>query len=114
MKLEQWSAPEFHPIPRRPQPAPKNELAETWPEMVATEPALQTLFDQAAAIRDDKRNPAFCANWHWYRKLKPQMRRLVGWEASNPRLRSPKAYAVAYRLIYAELPACRNCACWAP
>jgi hypothetical protein len=97
---------------------PAKEQISGWADMVEVEPRLQELFDEAAAIKDDRRKPAFCANAHWYgygsragKGLKPRMMPLVGWHASDPRLRSMEAYSEAYDRIYSALPDCRNCMC---
>jgi hypothetical protein len=44
-------------------------------------PRLRQLHDLAASVRDDKRQESFCANYLWYGALKPQLERLVGWNA---------------------------------
>jgi hypothetical protein len=116
--LTTYQLPDPDKIPRRSSTPPAKEQVSDWDGMVAIEPALQALFDAAAAVRDNKRKRGFCANAHWYgygsRKgmgLKPRMMGLVGWHAQDPRLRSMEAYRVAYTRIYEALPDCRNCNC---
>lgn len=102
--------------------APASERAVflmDWTEIAKAEPRLLDLYKEAAAIRDDKRKPSFCANAVWYgygghRGLKPRLIYLVGW-ARRPdesgSLGSADAYDVAYQTIYDQLPDCRNCSC---
>ena len=84
----------------------------TFEELCALEPRLRELYQRAKAVRDDRRKPSFCANSIWYRELKPELCRLVGWEASNPALRTSEAYDLGYETIYEVLPPCRNCLCF--
>lgn len=53
---------------------------------------------------------AYCANENWYgpRNFRAAVVRLVGWEATNPMLRNPNAYDVAYDYLYSLLPDCRH------
>lgn len=61
-----------------------------------------------------------CANELWYGQgshagIKPQLVRLVGWEARALALRTSTAYDTAYRYLYARLPDCRgDCGCFPP
>ncbi|MER3501173.1 MAG: hypothetical protein C4295_06790 [Candidatus Fervidibacterota bacterium] len=105
----------------------------TWEELVAIEPALRSLEEEARAyakVDALKRQllryaPLLppevhrwaehtCANYLWYRRggLKERLSDLVGYGARNPALRSEEAYNVAYDYLYALLPNCRNCCCW--
>jgi hypothetical protein len=102
---------------RNSTPSDQDQVSD-WAEMIKIEPALQRLFNEAAAVKDDKRKRGFCANAHWYGYgsrtglgLKPRMMQLVGWHASDPRLRSPQAYVEACDHVYSALPNCRNCNC---
>jgi hypothetical protein len=126
----------------------------SWGKLLELEPRLQRLYDEARAVRDNKRDRYFCANERWYRDFKPRLVNLVGWDRgddANPaiqewsrevdeiaranggaidsgllpplpqhvvpdgedaRLHGHAAYDLAYRTIYEELPACRNCMCF--
>lgn len=83
----------------------------TFEELCQIEPRLLALYRRAQAVKDDKRKPSFCANRVWYTEFKPELCRLVGWEAENPALRTEEAYDLAYDTIYDVLPPCRNCWC---
>jgi hypothetical protein len=95
----------------------------TFDEIVALEPELQRLRNEARAIRDDGSKSGFCANAIWYGHgeyeglgFKPRLKCLVGWKRrEGPEvLKSSEAYYVAYRTIYKELPDCRpgpRCGC---
>jgi len=82
-----------------------------WDALIKVEPRLEDLFYDARAVKDLGKKQ-FCANIAWYRKLKPRLVRLVGFEADNKELRTVEAYMDAYRLVYKELPSCRNCNCF--
>jgi hypothetical protein len=91
----------------------------TFEELVALEPGLSKLLAEARAERAEQRaNPYYCANDVWYRRFKPRLLRLVGWERSgdheHSELSCPAAYDVAYDRIYEALPECRNCGCLRP
>lgn len=92
----------------------------TWDSLVAMEPRLQTLLDEAKSVRPD--GATFCANAIWYgygghQGFKPRLSKLVGWERCPPcsttvaPLASEKAYDIAYETIYEALPDCRDCGC---
>ena len=92
----------------------------TWKELIALEPRLLALYKEAKTISDDKPTPSFCPNRVWYGRgheagLKEKLCSLVGHHAteSNRRLRTSRAYDVAYRKVYDALPACRHCSCLA-
>ena len=86
---------------------------ERFTQLCKLEPRLASLREQAKAV--DGSGEHFCANMVWYRKLKPQLLELVGWEAEGkaktPELGSNDAYDAAYDLIYDELPDCKDCSC---
>lgn len=89
-----------------------------WEKLCELEPRLIALHKELSAIKDDKRNPSFCANRVWYGadgySYKHRLNNLVGWEADTPypELRTSQAYDVAYRMLYSALPDCRNCGCY--
>jgi hypothetical protein len=91
----------------------------TFKDLVALEPRLQPLLDEARSYHEN--TPAdFCGNAVWYgyhdqaRGLKERMSRLVGYAV--PRsvgiLSTEDAYDVAYETIYEALPYCRECGCF--
>lgn len=84
------------------------------------EPRLLELYRKVAAIRDNPSKPYFCANEHWYGYrggegapggLRKMLDDLVGVFAENPKLRTFQAHDIARRVLYGELPDCRNCSC---
>jgi hypothetical protein len=77
----------------------------TWDALVAAEPQLAELHRRASEV---SAGPDFCANRVWYDVLKPELVRLVGWEAERPELRDPAAYDLAYTKLYEQLPDCRH------
>jgi hypothetical protein len=83
----------------------------TWRHLTAQEPRLRHLYAEIRAVKDDKSEPGFCANWVWYGSFKKQMCALVGFQADNPNLRTMEAYDHAYHKLYNALPDCRNCYC---
>ena len=85
----------------------------TFKELVAAEPRLQDLLEEARAVKVEGRN-IFCANYIWYRdpNLRRRLIQLVGWVRSDsPLLSTEAAYSVAYRTVYSALPNCRGCSC---
>jgi hypothetical protein len=103
--------------------ARRPERTVTWAELIAREPRLQILLDDARATTDDPRRTSFCANAVWYGfpayvesgypGLQHRFCTLVGWGRTDddPLLASSAAYDVAHRIIYGALPDCRNCGC---
>ena len=96
---------------------PSKAERRTWNELVSIEPRLLALYRAAKAIRDNKGQPSFCANRVWYgvghqAGFKERLCRLVGYDASDPRLQTSAAYDVAYHKVYSALPDCRNCSCF--
>lgn len=85
----------------------------TWDRIVQECPELGRMRDEARVVDDG--DPHFCANDVWYEHFKPRLLRLVGFEAlpaySADWMYGSKAYEVAYRTIYNELPDCRMCIC---
>jgi hypothetical protein len=94
-----------------------SDASLTWDDLVRIEPLLARLYRNIRAIKDDKHEPAFCANAAWYGhggrpiNFKEQMQHLVGWHAQDPRLRAQQANRLAYVKLYDALPNCRNCNC---
>jgi transcriptional regulator with XRE-family HTH domain len=89
------------------------EGAPTWERLLALEPRLRVLYDQARAIHDDPQRRSFCAN-HIWTEFKEPLARLVGWDVPPDRpaeLRTERAYRVAHEAIYDQLPNCRWCFC---
>jgi hypothetical protein len=78
----------------------------TFAELASLEPQLGALLREASRIDVD--SDTFCANAVWYRRFKPRLLLLVGWEAESPRLRSSEAYDIAYETLYEALPDCRH------
>jgi hypothetical protein len=63
--------------------------------------------------RRNRHNKSFCANSAWYRFFKPRMCALVGWGASDRRLKSEAAYDAVYNYLYNLLPDCNHgSVCW--
>lgn len=91
----------------------KSVHAATYAELIRAEGALLELHANAAAIYDDGRNSAFCANTFWYRQFKPQLTSLVGWDSrlDDKAFHTSEAYSAAYQTIYNALPDCRGCMC---
>lgn len=94
----------------------------TWDQVVALEPRLQILFDQAASAGFGRE--AFCASEAWFgvpgvsNGLKQRVMGLVGWQrkpmpgqVNETLLQSHMAYDAAYQSIYEQLPDCRNSDC---
>lgn len=75
------------------------------------EPALRRLASDIWAKQDPGRE-VWCANWVWYKEFKPRLKMIVGWDATNPELRTRLAWDSAYRVLYDAVPGgCRNCGC---
>lgn len=75
----------------------------TFENLCAVEPGLARLLRRA---RMHEPTMGFCANEIWYWDLKPQLVRLVGFEADHPELSSSADYDLAYQTIYEALPDC--------
>jgi len=88
-------------------------LSHETQKLFTSEPRLASLLAEAKGIRDCGTTRSFCANFMFYklRGLKDRLQSLVGYDAANPRLRTSRAYDLAYTAIYEVLPPCRNCAC---
>jgi hypothetical protein len=78
----------------------------TFAELSVLEPRIGDLLKEARRVDVD--SDTFCANAVWYRRFKPRLLLLVGWEAEDPTLRSSEAYDAAYEAIYEALPDCRH------
>lgn len=95
-------------------------ITPTWAQLVALEPRLQALLDEAKSV--DGSDEHFCANRVWYGNarnrngIKERLCRLVGWDVrrhgGSALLSSEAAYDVAYETIYDALPGCRECGCF--
>lgn len=88
----------------------KTENLTSW-QMAEIEPRLIDLFLDVQKASFVNWKAAFCANAVWYKKFKPRLERLVGFEAANKKLRTMQAYDCAYEKLYSALPECRNCNC---
>jgi hypothetical protein len=76
-------------------------------DLADLEPRLEELEAEILALRRFRRRGPFCANEVWYRRFKPRLRLLVGWEArGHPVLTTAQAYDVAYEHLYELLPDC--------
>jgi len=87
-------------------------MTKKFKELCQMEPRLDNLYKETQSIAscaygDD----SFCANWTWYKYLKPKLLFLVGYMADNPLLMSEQDYDIAYQELYDLLPGCRNCGC---
>lgn len=85
----------------------RNQLSDAFVKLCDIEPGLWELYKEARCC---EATPGFCANFVWYRRggLKARLCSFVGWEATDPRLRSPEIYALCYRTVYNALPGCRH------
>ena len=90
----------------------------TFAELAGLEPRLAALLAEAQAVRDDGVDAVFCGTewflgWYGRPSFKRRLSALVGWFAGRRGvLGTSAAYDVAYRTVYAALPACRGrCAC---
>ena len=84
-------------------------------ELFILEPRLKDLREEVKAIRPS--GPHFCANLIWYRKIKPKLLSMIGWDrgrdgpGADRLLSSSAAYDLIYESLYNELPDCRDCGC---
>lgn len=78
-------------------------------EQCAIEPRLEQLAKDIRSVDDS--DPHFCANMVWYKRFKPVVCSLVGYEAENSKLMSEEDYDVAYGMLYDMLPDCKDCCC---
>lgn len=92
-------------------PTPARAPTITWKRICELSPLMLRLYEQAKAVKDDKRKKRFCANGIWYDHFKPYMVNHVGWQSPIPELQSSAAYSITYDKIYNALPNCRNCFC---
>jgi hypothetical protein len=70
-----------------------------WLELAEKEPRLNYLEDEIIRFRATKKKLGSYVLEDWYTRFKPQMCRLVGSEANNPKLSSEHAYSVAYHYL---------------
>lgn len=75
----------------------------TWEKMVALDEDLELLYQDAMVAEYDKGESR---TQHWYRAVKPQMKRLVGFMRNAPpvELQGTEAYEIAYHKIYEAMP----------
>jgi hypothetical protein len=84
----------------------------TFDHLADLEPRLEDLEAAILALRRTRRRGRFCANEVWYRRFKPRLQLLVGWEARGDSvLTTTQAYDTAYEYLYDLLPSCRRCDC---
>jgi hypothetical protein len=96
---------------------PPESVAEglTWAMMVEDEPRLGKLLKQIE--KTDTSKDRSCRVVLWYTRFKPKMVRLVGVGAPRrapERLRTSRAYDLAYRRLFYDTPPCRCPGCNAP
>jgi hypothetical protein len=86
---------------------------QKWEQIIAIEPQIKFILEEAQNIKDDPDEESFCANDHFHGQggLKEQLSGYVGYWAKNPRLKSSDYYDVVYRKVHQALPNCRNCIC---
>lgn len=81
-------------------------------EICQIEPRLFGLWMQVSTIKPYPEG-GFCANRLWVAHFKPELERLVGWQAENPVLQTELDYDIAYISIYYAMPECDHCGmCW--
>jgi hypothetical protein len=92
---------------------PKPMPVPTLDELVALDPRIGQLLEDAGRVRDDGSAPAYCGNLVFDTRFKPRIVALVGWERRDgPKpLRTNLAYDVLYDAVYDKMPNCRNCWC---
>jgi hypothetical protein len=101
----------FEDLAKIPLPVlPPESVSEglTWEEMVKIEPRLGKLLKEI----EKADTTAECRSTLWHLNFKPKMAKLVGIGAPDSapeRLRTSKAYDLAYRRLYHEAPLCQ---CW--
>jgi len=86
----------------------------TFEEMCKFDPAIKVLYETAK--NTDGSHKHFCANFVWYKKLKPTLIHRVGFERldylpKNKFMGTEHAYKIAYQSIYDALPPCKECMC---
>jgi hypothetical protein len=77
----------------------------TWEAMVKLEPKLGKLLKEIEQADTSEK----CWTEQWHLNFKKQMTKLARYDARPERLRTRKAYDLAYRRLYHEAPACQ---CW--
>ncbi len=83
------------------------KMRPSYDELTIYEPRLLELWEQVQQVADGE---GFCANEHWYQKVKPEVSRLVGWETEcrHPMICGCYAYDIVYEQLYALLPNCNH------
>ncbi|MBL8798895.1 MAG: hypothetical protein JNM56_33735 [Planctomycetia bacterium] len=92
--------------------------APTWTELVALEPRLQALYDEAHALRVDD-DPLFCGSFCYaighgeIPSFKRRIRELVGWyrPEDHPVLSTSAAWLLVSQTIEDALPDCGTGGC---
>jgi hypothetical protein len=83
-----------------------DELKKQEPRLVELEQSIRRFAGSIAP------GESFCANGPWYRRFKPTLIDLVGFERTDLRedhvLRSPEAYTIALHHLYNLLPDCNH------
>ena len=69
----------------------------TLTKILNLEPKLIDLIKEGSTILKEK--DWYKRNEFWYKKLKPEMLKLVGFMARNPKLNSTDAYDIIYRFF---------------
>lgn len=112
---DDWATAVAHAVHREDAHTAALSVGElTWNDLVDREPLLGDVADEAKSTSDDS---PYCQLDTWYRRFKPRVRDLVGWDRGSfgtPRRRLPSiesctAYDLAYESLYAMLPDCRDC-----
>jgi hypothetical protein len=97
------------PLPEMPPESAAEGL--TWAEMVKIEPWLARLLQRIE--RTDTSTDEKCRVVLWYLQHKPRMTKLVGHaaEGAPDRLRTRRAFDIAYQKLFYETPPCRCRGC---
>jgi len=80
----------------------------TWQDMIEIEPELKRLYEKAKKENKPDLPEDYCANEIFYKQLKPEIVKLVGWGARKKELNSCRAYDKAYKKILNALPDCQH------
>lgn len=82
----------------------------TWEEIIQIDARVKKLHEKAKNLDI---NEDYCADREWFRDggFRDQLKELVGFKRQDKpvRLRTAKAYEIAYQKIYHALPDCRCC-----
>jgi hypothetical protein len=81
----------------------------TWNILIKREPRLLALYRKASSYKKFVGSgERWCANRVWYRDFKPELLKLVGYDAENWLLNDSESYDIAYDKIYDALPDCNH------